>query len=304
MNKQLFFYSFGLAVVCTSLFSACNSTGSSTEIVTTENGIQYIHHIQKNGTKPQAGNYAFFQLEVFVDDSLLHSSRKVKDNPLIKIPTKEQGKQSPNPVVDVLSYMSVGDSVTIIESLDSMPHRPPGFEKYDNLTYNVVLVDVKSEEEYKVFSEEKQKIQKEKALVVKARLPKITEFCNQVLIDHNLGKLTDKFIETTSGIRYIIHEEGTGEIPVAGESITVHYYGTLMDGTEFDASFNRGVPLVFAVGQGRVIEGWEEGLTLLKRGTKATLFIPSQLAYKEAGNPPVIPPKSDLVFYVELLDVE
>ncbi|MFM9951914.1 MAG: FKBP-type peptidyl-prolyl cis-trans isomerase, partial [Saprospiraceae bacterium] len=76
------------------------------------------------------------------------------------------------------------------------------------------------------------------------------------------------------------------------------------DGKMFDSSFGRGEPIEFPLGVGQVIPGWDEGLSLLKQGGKATLFIPYQLAYGDAGSPPVIPPKAELIFYVEVVKAQ
>lgn len=301
MNKQLFSFVFWLSAVLVVFSGGCKGSGSKTPL-TSVNGFQYIHHIKNEGPKPQVGEYAYFNIEILVDDSLLQSSHENKDTPLVQIPTAEQAKQQPNPVIDVLPMMSIGDSVTITEPLDSFPQLPPGFEKYTNITYNVTLTDIKSEEEYKAITAEEFEKRKEKALVVQGRLGEISELSNKTLADYNSGKLNSKLTTTASGLKYIIHEEGTGAIPKGGELIGVHYYGMLTDGTMFDNSFGRGESIAFAVGQGQVIPGWDEGFTLLKKGTKGTLFIPYELAYGENGNPPVIPPKSELVFYVELLE--
>lgn len=108
-------------------------------------------------------------------------------------------------------------------------------------------------------------------------------------------------IETESGLRYVVEKEGTGEeSPVKGGKVTVHYTGTLLDGTVFDSSYNRGTPASFQIGQ--VIEGWNEALLGMRRGEKRTLIIPPELGYGKRGYPGVIPPDSYLIFQVELLD--
>ncbi|KAF8331897.1 uncharacterized protein EI90DRAFT_3055814 [Cantharellus anzutake] len=90
-----------------------------------------------------------------------------------------------------------------------------------------------------------------------------------------------------------------------GDSITVHYTGTLLEGgKKFDSSLDRGSPLEFPVGTGRVIRGWDEGLLNMCVGEKRTLTIPSKLAYGERGFPPVIPANADLVFTTELIEIK
>ena len=97
---------------------------------------------------------------------------------------------------------------------------------------------------------------------------------------------------------------GTGAMPKDTNTVKVHYTGTLLNGTKFDSSRDRGQPLPFVLGTGQVIRGWDEGIALLKVGGKAKLIIPHELGYGEQGYPPVIPPKSTLVFDVELVDVK
>ena len=106
---------------------------------------------------------------------------------------------------------------------------------------------------------------------------------------------------TKKGVQYLILKEGTGIKPKPSDKVQVHYVGTLLDGTEFDNSVKRGVPLEFPVTA--VIEGWQDLLLEMKVGEKVKAWIPSALAYGEAGAPPSIPPNSLLVFEVELLQV-
>ncbi|HRW68136.1 FKBP-type peptidyl-prolyl cis-trans isomerase, partial [Lentimicrobium sp.] len=90
--------------------------------------------------------------------------------------------------------------------------------------------------------------------------------------------------------------------PVAGKTVKVHYTGTLLDGTKFDSSVDRGQPFEFVLGQGQVIQGWDEGIAMMKKGGKARLIIPSAIAYGENGRMPTIPPSATLIFDVELID--
>ncbi|HHX39160.1 MAG TPA: FKBP-type peptidyl-prolyl cis-trans isomerase [Armatimonadetes bacterium] len=104
-----------------------------------------------------------------------------------------------------------------------------------------------------------------------------------------------------SGLQYKVLKEGTGKSPKATDMVTVHYRGTLIDGTEFDSSYSRNEPATFEVGQ--IIPGWVEALQLMKAGAKWQLFIPSELAYGEQGAGPQIGPNSVLLFEVELLSI-
>ena len=106
---------------------------------------------------------------------------------------------------------------------------------------------------------------------------------------------------TTKGVQYKVIKEGTGITPKASDKVQVHYIGALLDGTEFDNSVKRGEPLEFPVSA--VIEGWQDLLQVMKEGMKVKAWIPSALAYGEAGVPPMIPSNALLVFEVELLKV-
>jgi peptidylprolyl isomerase len=112
-----------------------------------------------------------------------------------------------------------------------------------------------------------------------------------------------KKVETTaSGLQYVVVEPGTGDAPKNGQQVTVHYTGFFLDKQVFDSSVPRKQPFTFGLGNGNVIKGWDEGVALMKKGAKYRFIIPYNLAYGEAGRPPVIPAKATLVFDVELLD--
>lgn len=108
-------------------------------------------------------------------------------------------------------------------------------------------------------------------------------------------------VTTASGLQYKVLTEGAGDSPKATDNVSVHYRGTLLDGTEFDSSYARNQPATFGVGQ--VIKGWTEALQLMRPGAKWQLFIKPELAYGESGRPN-IPPNSLLIFDVELLSIQ
>ena len=117
-----------------------------------------------------------------------------------------------------------------------------------------------------------------------------------------LASITEGFEKTASGLFYKIETSGSGDSPTQGQNVSVHYKGSLLDGTVFDSSYKRKEPIGFAIGVGQVIKGWDEGIALLSKGAKATLIIPSHLGYGTNGAGGVIPPNATLKFEVELLD--
>jgi peptidylprolyl isomerase len=113
----------------------------------------------------------------------------------------------------------------------------------------------------------------------------------------------DNAIVTPSGLKYIDIEVGTGDSPTTGQTVKVHYTGTLTDGKKFDSSLDRGQPFSFKIGVGQVIKGWDEGVATMKVGGKRTLIIPPDLGYGERGAGGVIPGNATLLFDVELLSI-
>jgi peptidylprolyl isomerase len=112
-------------------------------------------------------------------------------------------------------------------------------------------------------------------------------------------------ITTASGLKYSDLVVGTGATPQKGQTVTVHYTGTLeKTGKKFDSSVDRGVPADFRIGVGSVIKGWDEGLMTMKVGGKRRLIVPGALGYGREGRAPDIPPNATLVFDVELLGVK
>ncbi|MFM2064131.1 MAG: hypothetical protein RLZZ507_3802 [Cyanobacteriota bacterium] len=131
----------------------------------------------------------------------------------------------------------------------------------------------------------------------------VTEEKNTLVANNNTMS-NDNVVTTPSGLKYVELAKGTGETtPKKGQTVVVHYTGTLEDGTKFDSSRDRGQPFSFKIGVGKVIKGWDEGLSTMKVGDRRQLIIPPDLGYGARGAGGVIPPNATLIFDVELLAI-
>lgn len=214
----------------------------------------------------------------------------------------------PTPHLDnrhsVFGRVVEGDAV--VEAIGNTPRgrndRPEETQRIESVTIRRIGEEAKAFEgdqahfeELRAESEERQKAaDRERGEEDRGRLKGVIE---------DLEERHEAEMETTdSGLRYIVVEEGSGEKPSRGATISAHYTGRLIDGTVFDSSVQRGQPFQFPVGTGRVIPGWDEALIDMKRGEKRVLIVPPDLAYGSSGAGGVIPPNATLIFEVELVD--
>ncbi len=153
---------------------------------------------------------------------------------------------------------------------------------------------ISREEMKNILAQYKEKIAKQQSAAIAA---------NQKAGDAFLAenKKKEGVIESPTGLQYKVITEGTGAKPAAGSSVTVHYRGTLVDGTVFDSSYDRGEPATLSLAQ--VIKGWQEALPMMKTGSKWQIYVPSKLAYGDRAASELIGPASTLVFDIELVSI-
>lgn len=259
-------------------------------------GLYYIETQKGNGQKPRTGDYGKLHFKVStIDGNVLYSSFD-QGEPMMW----ESGKDFDNKgVTEALSLMSKGTKASIIVP-SSLAFGEQGrgqmVPPFTTLLYDLELTDIMTKAQF-----EKEKAQKEKEAAEVKEKAKREELTNlQKYIQTNKISVTP----TSTGLYYIETKKGTGEQATAGKTVQVHYTGTLLNGTKFDSSFDRDKPFEFVLGQGQVIPGWEEGISMMKEGGKAKLIIPSKLGYGENGQGSRIPPSATLIFEVELIDVK
>jgi len=292
-------------IIVTFSLSASNIEGDNDKIEKTKNGIS-VNWIRKNTSAPMAKvtDIAEFNISYVTKgkdkkDSLIFDS---KNSPQKAILVQLKESAFKGDIMEVLTLMHVGDSAIFNLSADSfffktvgVKELPKGITKGSELQFFVGMKDFKTEEQMRAMQAQLE--EQEKATAQENQMKEGT------LIKDYLQKNNITQAPTASGLIIITKTKGNGVKPSVGQKVTVHYTGTLMDGTKFDSSVDRGDPFQFTLGQGQVIKGWDEGIAELEIGGSATLIIPSSIAYGPRGTGP-IGPYSPLVFEVQLLKVE
>jgi FKBP-type peptidyl-prolyl cis-trans isomerase len=285
--------SFALIGMTVAGMVACNGNKS---FKTTKNGLEYrIVKDEKGEQKPSIGDLVQIHLHIKANDSVMFDTRKMNNNQPIEIPVMTSAFKGD--WTEGLTMMTAGDSAVFRVSADSIKKRmgelPPFIKEGDKIVYEVVMVSVKSQAQA-------QKEQQDQA-------SKQGGIDDQILREY-FAKNNLQPQKTESGLYYIIDKEGTGETVKKNQTVSVMYTGKTLDGQTFDsnidAQFGHTDPLEFPVGTGSVIAGWDEGIQLLKKGSKARLFIPSQLAYGQQSPSPSLPANSILMFDVEVKDIK
>ena len=295
MNNNIFF-----SLLCVLFLVGCASEGRR---IKADSGYEY-QIVRKGGSDPiPVNSYVFFNMALAQKDSILQTTATMGKPSVLKLMEDNKSYGQLKALVDIMATLHEGDSLHFFFPIDSFERLPPGFEAFtEPLVYRVGIVDVMDEAQFQAHSDSTQKEQEKVRQVVRDRLPEIEALTKTNWDAYKKGDLASQMQTTTSGLRYIIHEAGDeGTKPAKGDQVSVHYYGMLdADAKMFDTSFKAGQPYQFPLGMGQVIPGWDEGIMLLNKGAKATLFIPASLGYGAAGSPPVIPENADLIFYVEL----
>jgi len=281
-----------LLVSCVFVLSSCKDEAQS--LMQTESGYTYQVISKGKGKAISKGDFAYFNAEVVsLDGNVVFRSADSGQPGLIKLENPQTG-QKPNPFVEALQGANVGDSIHIHLGKDESAG-----SGFDSLIYKMRIFDGMDEESYRAKMDEERKEAEKMMAVFKEAESSIAEKVDGIYKSIKDGSAQD--IQTTeSGLKYIMHEKGAGELYKPGQMAKVNYYGVLSrNGEEFDNSWKRGKPFEFPLGQRRVILGWDEGVALLPKGSKATLIVPGNLGYGERGSGK-IQPNDELIFYIEV----
>lgn len=284
-----------LAVIsCIVMAYSCESPAKT---MTTSNGYKYEIIKKGSGDKMSVGNYVYFNTQVSsIDGESVYNSSEAGQPGIMKLEDPATAAQA-NPFNEIFANSNIGDSIHI-----HLGKKDAAGSGFDSLLYQVGIFDGVDEAGYQVKMEEEQTKRAAIAEVSKAQETIIAEKVQGIYADIKSGKLDAEIKSTDSGLKYIIHEEGTGGLIEAGSPANVNYYGVLSrTGEEFDNSWKRGQVFSFPLGQGRVIKGWDEALAMLPKGSIATIIVPGDLGYGERGSGK-IKANDELIFYLEVED--
>lgn len=260
-----------------------------------ESGLYFNKIKSGKGRKVKDGMFLTFDFEIrHLDGKMVYSSIEAT-----RPASYEYGKRfDTEGIMEALGMMRQGDEVELINPSSLCfgdKGRPGMVEPFTALHYFVRLTSVKTKAENDKEIEAKRK--NEAAILEATRLQEASILAKYIA-DNEIT------VEpTASGLYFISTLEGEGEQAVAGKKVKVHYTGTLLDGTKFDSSVDRDEPFEFVLGRGQVIKGWDEGIAMLKVGGKATLILPSSMAYGARSTGALIKPYTPLKFDVELLEI-
>jgi peptidylprolyl isomerase len=251
-------------------------------------GVYYMETLKGKGKVPEKDDF----VQVHFTVSLLTGEKIFSTRDMGKTEEFQFGSKYENAgFQEAVGMMSKGGKAEALVP-SGMAFGPTGagdlIQPYTSLHYELEIVDIQTPAQHEANKKaEAQKMQSEESRL--------------------LGKyLAESGISTkpqASGLIYIERQKGTGPRAISGNKVQVHYIGKLLDGSIFDSSYDRGQPFEFTLGRKAVIDGWDEGIALMNESGKATLVIPSKLAYKDRGAGDRIPPYATLIFEVELVKI-
>ncbi|MBS1772089.1 MAG: FKBP-type peptidyl-prolyl cis-trans isomerase [Bacteroidetes bacterium] len=257
-------------------------------------GVEYKFLYDAPGAIAKEGNFVELHISTFYNDSAIFNSRTMGTTKPVVFPLS--APKFHGDLAEVIGMMSPGDSLMARVSVDSMKKNgqrtQPWMKDGGMITYRIYLISVKTQEQ----------INADRDKETSGQLAQDDKILQDYFVKNNI-----KPMKTASGLYYVITKPGAGADAKPGQVVSVNYTGHRLDGKVFDSNldpkFNHVEPIVFELGKGKVIRGWDEGVGLLNKTAKATFYIPSPLAYGTNSPSADIPANSILIFDVELLDI-
>ena len=266
-----------------------------------DNGIELKYFKNWNGEEIKDGQIVMINLQYFDYDGneLLN---KVGNDPVVL--QKDSSWENNGIIYEVIDNLVKGDSVFFqLTTEQFFKNAPQSVEVPDSVKNKLIsfytgVQDVMSQSEFEDYQRvQYEKMQQEMEQQNENQLSIDLELIENYLKENNIDAM-----KSESGLHYVITEKGNGDNAAAGDNVTVHYTGMLLNGEKFDSSLDRNQPFSFQLGQGMVIRGWDEGITYFNKGASGTLYIPSTLGYGSSGAGGVIPPNAILIFEIQVLD--
>jgi len=259
---------------------------------TTQSGLKYKIIEAHTGPKAILGDFMNLQIITTVGDSVLMDTHTT--GPQFIPLQKGQGRFN---IMEGLALLSSGDSAVFLIPADSVmkaPNRPPFVKNGDTIAIHVKVLAIESALQRNQEAAQATAIQMDSDESVIARYVEVQHL---------------KAVKDSLGVYIVTQKKGQGEMPKAGQLVSINYTGKLLNGKVFDSNLDSafhhaGKPLSFPAGIGEMIRGMDDGIMHLRKGTQATLYIPSGLGYGPQGSPPVIAPNAILVFDVDVLDIK
>ncbi len=284
------------------MVTSCKKTD---EILTTPQGVKYIYHLKTEGAKAEPDGVMEVHFKLYATDATSGKDTLVND-------TYKTGQAMPamvagTPFKDLTTMVSVGDSLTVFVPADSLKGQT--FAKAGtDVRYVVKFVSFTSKSAFE--AKRKQEMQGQIDMVL-AQRQKVSDSVRTTPLAAAEDKMIQKYIadkklkaeKHASGMYVVYENKGEGDEMKSQDVVSVHYTGTLLDGTKFDSSLDRGEPIKMPIMAAQVIEGWDVGIPLFKKGGKGKLIIPSYMGYGDKATGEAIKANSILIFDIEVLGI-
>jgi len=283
------------------LISSCNTK----DFKKGETGYQY--KIVRNGDGPLFENnqYILMYMDYYYEDDSLLFTWTEKNIP-VTLQYIDTIWERSGQIYNGLKKLKVGDSAIFKVKCSDLyevafhGNIPYGLNPFSDITVEIGIKSMLEPTQFRLWQANLFKTRREK--IQKRKEQQLLEDIS--LIDIYMEEQGLVGMELESGIRYLIQEDGSGKKPEKGDQVLIHFNGYLLDGTQFDSSYDRNEPYEFTLGARSVISGWEESVAEMPLGSKIIFYLPSEFAYGERGSGEIVDPNTVVVFELELLDIK